>query len=137
VKTVKKLVRSKVPQLSRASLPAPYIRLIGTERVEGAPLVSALCAKLVEEAREVEEAWDTAKDMTPELVDVATALFALMRVKGVLWSDVQDKMMARVSSHGDFAQKFSDGFVGVTAEFEVEAKNEISVNRCAYVEEGR
>ncbi len=83
-------------------------------------MISALCAKLVEEAREVEEAWNTAHDMTPEIVDVATALFALMRVKGVKWEDVQNAMLARVQSHGDFAQKFSDGFVGIVAEFEVE-----------------
>lgn len=91
-----KLIRDQVPDLVRAAGGE-----ISTVELTGAELLTALRAKVLEEAGEVAEA--TTRDaLVEELADLREVLDRLAALEGIGDDEVRDRADAKRRTHGGF-----------------------------------
>jgi predicted house-cleaning noncanonical NTP pyrophosphatase (MazG superfamily) len=96
-----KLVRDLIPDLIRQSGREPHVRcLVGEE------LVTALGAKLIEEAQEAAEVVGSRKDLVDELADLREVMTALMAVLKIGDQEVAEAAEAKREQRGAFASGY-------------------------------
>jgi len=97
-KRVGKLVRDRIPQIIESSGGRPQTEILGEDA-----FLSALHAKLDEEALEVHEA--SSQDLTEELADVLEVLHALAEANGISWHEVEERNLSKARDRGGFTDR--------------------------------
>jgi predicted house-cleaning noncanonical NTP pyrophosphatase (MazG superfamily) len=92
-----KLVRDLIPDLIRQSGRQADVR-----HLSGEDLVSALGAKLREEAQEAADALDSREKLIEELADITEVMSALMAIRGIPEHDVVAAAQAKALQRGRF-----------------------------------
>jgi len=92
-----KLVRDLIPDLIRQSG-----RTVEVCYLTGDELITALGAKLIEEAQEAAEVVHSRKDLVEELADVREVIAAIMAAGGITEHEVAERAVIKVQERGAF-----------------------------------
>lgn len=96
MKQFNKLVRDKIPQIIRDNGDTPTVRIIEDDN----EYLAALTEKLVEEAREVQEA-----PVLDELADTLEVLYATGKALGYTPEDIEKARLKKADERGGFDDK--------------------------------